>query len=200
VSKYTLVQGSPVPNKLAPFLRTILGESGAQLQSVYRGADAEDLLRRVGKHSQRQLYDGFRRGLPGYNPANPPGFSTHELRNDGAAYSQWPRGGKIPWWAVGIDIDDAHVKSFIAAAKRHGWVVSQTYPHSRGEYHHVNFRKPPVQKRVAANVQVVARLLARHINPSAWARKHPKEAKSLGISPKTGANSKLVALARRLKP
>ena len=27
---------------------------------------------------QKQLYDGFKRGLPGFNPANPPGFSAHQ--------------------------------------------------------------------------------------------------------------------------
>jgi D-alanyl-D-alanine carboxypeptidase len=27
---------------------------------------------------QKNLYDGFKRGLPGYNPANPPGMSNHQ--------------------------------------------------------------------------------------------------------------------------
>jgi hypothetical protein len=144
--KYVVVQGCPVPRRLAPFLRKTLAESGAQLQSCYRGSDAEGLLRRLGKHSQKWLYD--HQGRPEQpNPANPPGFSTHELRNDGQAYRQWRRGARVPWWACGIDIRDQDVKGFIAAARRHGWEVSQTYPSSVREYHHVNFRKPPILHR-----------------------------------------------------
>lgn len=148
--RFVIVQGCPVPKKLAPFLRKVLAESGAQLQSCYRGDDARALLHKCGKHSQKELYSGWCRRLPGYNPANPPGFSTHELRNDGAAYPRVKRGGKLPWWAVGIDIDDAHVLRFIAVAKKHGWVVSRTYPSSRAEFHHVNFRKPPLPNRLRA--------------------------------------------------
>lgn len=140
---------------MAPFLRQLLAESGASLQSCYRGADAEALLKQCGKHSQTSLYDGWCRRLPGFNPANPPGFSTHELRNDGAAYSQWKRGAKIPWWAVGIDIDDAHVQAFIKAAAKHGWQVARTYPNSTAEYHHVNFRKPPLVHRIKAQVKAL---------------------------------------------
>lgn len=147
---FVLVQGCPVPRKLAPVLRLILAESHSHLNSCYRGDDAKALLHSVGKHTQRELYDGFTHHRPGYYPANPPGFSTHELRNDGAAYSQWRRGGRIPWWACGIDVNDADVHHFITTAARHGWKVAQTYPHSSGEYHHVNFRKPPLRLRLKA--------------------------------------------------
>lgn len=147
---YVVVQGCPVPRLLAPFISQVLHESGAHLQSCYRGADAETLLHHLGKHSQAELYRGWLMHRPGFNPANPPGYSTHELRNDGAAYKQWLRGGRIPWWACGIDVDDAHVHAFIRAAAKHGWVVVQTYPNSTGEYHHVNFRKPPLRQRIKA--------------------------------------------------
>jgi hypothetical protein len=147
---YVVVQGSPVPKKLAPFLRRILRESGAHLQSAYRGADAEPLLHRLGKHSQTELYSCWVHRIRGCNPANPPGFSTHELRNDGAAYPRLRRGAKLQWWQVGLDIDDAHVQAFIRAAARHGWKVARTYPTSRAEYHHVNFRKPPMRHRILA--------------------------------------------------
>jgi len=163
--KYVAVQGCPVPTKLAPFLRQILAESGAHLQSCYRGVDAEALLHKLGKSSQRELYVGYLKRLPGYNPANPPGRSTHELRNDGVAYTrrtpggthpgQWAAGDKLPWWACGIDIDDAHVTAFIKAARKHGWTVARTYPTSRAEYHHVNFRKPPLWHRVKAHVSAL---------------------------------------------
>lgn len=163
--KYAVVQGCPVPAKLAPFLTQILRESGARLQSCYRGADAEALLHRLGKSSQLDLYRGFLQRRPGFNPANPPGHSTHELRNDGMAYTrtwpggthagQWHTGDKLPWWACGIDIDDAHVTAFIAAAKKHGWQVARTYPNSTSEYHHVNFRRPPLRHRVKAHVRQI---------------------------------------------
>lgn len=160
--RYVVVQGCPVPKKLAPFLRKVLAESGASLQSAYRGYDAEQLLQRLGKRSQRQLYLAYLHRAPGANPANPPGRSTHELRNDGVAYTrahpggthagQWAAGDKLPWWACGLDIDDAHVTAFIKAARRHGWTVARTYPTSKAEYHHVNFRKPPLAHRIKAVV------------------------------------------------
>lgn len=124
----------------------MLADSGAILQSCYRGADAEALLRRLGKSSQTDLYRAWLRRDPGANPANPPGYSTHELYNDGAAYPV-PRGAKLKWWQIGIDIDDAHVQAFIKAAARHGWEAARTYPSSISEYHHVNLRRMPVWKR-----------------------------------------------------
>src|SRR4051812_22199073 len=104
MTKYELVECCPVPTKLVPVLETILRESGASLQSCYRAADAEALLHRCGKHSQAELYNGRLRRLPGYNPANPPGRSTHELRNDGVAYAGWA-GRRLHYWQVGLDVD-----------------------------------------------------------------------------------------------
>lgn len=149
MAKYTVVQGCPAPAQLAPFLTMLLKESGATLESCYRGTDAEALLHRLGKSSQADLYNGWLRHLPGYNPANPPGFSTHELHSDGAAYPNVPRGGALKWWQCGLDIDDAHVEAFIAAAARHGWEAWRPYP-TGSEYHHVNFRKPPLAARIKA--------------------------------------------------
>lgn len=149
---YAIVHSCPVPEKFAPFLRRMLADSGAVLQSCYRGADAEALLRRCGKSSQADLWNAWLRKAPGANPANPPGYSTHELRNDGAAYAV-PRGAKLKWWQVGIDIDDAHVQAFIKAAARHGWVVTRTYPSSISEYHHVNLRRMPIWKRAIKHLK-----------------------------------------------
>jgi hypothetical protein len=149
---YLDVQGCPVPRLLAPMLRTVLRESRSTMHSCYRGDDAAELLHKHGKHSQAELYDAWLHRRAGFNPANPPGFSTHELRNDGAAYTRWPRGGRIPWWACGIDIADSDVDRFIAAAAKHGWKVARTYPASRSEYHHVNFRRPPIHRRLQARV------------------------------------------------
>lgn len=131
-----------MPAKLAPFLNILLKRSGASLQSCYRGDDARALLNHLGKSSQTQLWQGYQDHRPGFNPANPPGFSTHELHSDGVAYPHVPRGGKLLWWQCGIDIDDAHVERFIAHARKLGWDVWRPYP-AGSEYHHVNFRKAP---------------------------------------------------------
>lgn len=146
--RYTVVQGCVVPAQLAPFLSDVLHDAAATLNSCYRGADAESLLHRLGKKSQTELYDDWTHRRPGANPANPPGFSTHELRNDGAAYPQWPRGHALPWWACGIDVNDADVEHVLRVAARRGWQLAQTYPNSRAEFHHINFRKPPLLERV----------------------------------------------------
>jgi Putative peptidoglycan binding domain len=163
--KYVVVDNCPVPAQLAGTLTDVLRASGASLQSCYRGADAAALLHQCGKRSQAELYDGFRRGLPGFNPANPPGRSTHELRSDGAAYPG-PAGRPLLWWQVGIDIDDGHVQPFIREAARRGFTVTVTYPGSRSEYHHVNFRRapavtPPLLKRGSRGPRVA--LLTRRL-------------------------------------
>lgn len=140
---YSIVQKCPVPKKLAPILSKLLKESGATLQSCYRGADAEPLLHKYGKLSQRELYNGWIAKKPGFHPANKPGFSTHELRSDGVAFPSIPSGDKLFWWQVGLDIDDSHINAFIKAAKKRGYKVTITYPASISEHHHVNFRKQP---------------------------------------------------------
>jgi hypothetical protein len=138
---YVLVDSCPTPRKLAPVLKRIKQRTGCVYQSIYRGPDVEGLLHRVGKHSQRELYQMFLAGRG--NPANRPGQSTHELRSDGVAYVG-PVGRRLRWWQVGIDVDDAHVQAFIRQAAREGFHAAITYPGSRSEYHHINFRKAPV--------------------------------------------------------
>jgi len=150
--KYVIVHGVVAPRQLVPFLNILVHEAHATPNSVYRGDDARLLLAKVGKHSQKWLYD--HQGTPAQPyPANPPGYSTHELRNDGVAYPKLRRGATIPWWACGIDVNDSDVHRVIAVAAKHGWKVSQTYPNSKGEYHHLNFRRPPLLKRLAARVK-----------------------------------------------
>ncbi len=56
---FVMVQNCPVPVRLAPFLRTILAESGAVLNSAYRGEDVAALLHSVGKHTQKELWLGW---------------------------------------------------------------------------------------------------------------------------------------------
>jgi hypothetical protein len=125
----------------------------APIQSCAREQAAEHLLRQIGHMSQRELYDcaqAKRRSgkCPAVcngncNPANPPGASTHERRNDGVAYRAWPRLFRLPVWARGIDVQRDRVGAFCAAARREGFTVTATYPGTPSEAQHVNFRKVP---------------------------------------------------------
>jgi hypothetical protein len=125
----------------------------APINSCAREQAAEHLLRELGRMSQRELYDCAqakrRTGrCPDHchgncNPANPPGQSTHERRNDGRAYRWWPLFFRLPVWARGIDVDRGRVGAFCAEARREGFTVSLTYPGVSSEAQHVNFRKQP---------------------------------------------------------
>src|SRR4051794_26983084 len=138
--RFAIIDSCPVPHRLAPALTRIKARTGASLNSCDRSPEAEPQLTRLGKLSQRQLYDGFRLGRPGFNPANPPGFSTHERRNDGVAYPG-PRGVRLPYWCVGMDWTDAD--AVVRAARAEGYLAVVTYPSNPREGHHVNFRREP---------------------------------------------------------
>lgn len=147
--KYVVVDCCPVPaaDGFAGDVELALTSIGATLASAYRGTDPGAAKYLTGqapcfKHTQVYLY--AHQGEPGIGPANPPGFSTHELFNDGVAYPV-ARGAKLEPWQCGLDIDDAHVAAFCAAARRRGWIVTITYPTSPLEHHHVNFRKRPTR-------------------------------------------------------
>lgn len=139
--RYKVIDSCPVPEPLYDELYAIKQRTGVVYTSIYRGTDVEPLLRKLGKQSQRQLYEGWINRRPGYNPANPPGYSTHELRSDGVAFPQWTRGARIPWYACGIDSTNA--SAIIREGSRRGWTVTLTYPSNPREQHHVNFRKAP---------------------------------------------------------
>jgi len=140
--KFEVIDNCPVPVGLAPAIREIKRRTGATLNSCDRSSEAEPFLRRCkpAKMSQRELYEGFRLGRPGFNPANPPGQSTHERRNDGVAY---PGPAKLPlaYWCVGMDWENAD--GVIEAAAALGFTATRTYPLSAREQHHLNFRKEP---------------------------------------------------------
>jgi hypothetical protein len=132
---------------------TISQRADATISSCAREAAAESFLRQLGKMSQQQLYDCFRDRkrigrCPEHchgncNPANPPGKSTHERRNDGVAYAWWIPFFKLPVWARGIDVQRDRVGAFCAEARREGFTVTLTYPGAPSEAQHVNFRKQP---------------------------------------------------------
>jgi hypothetical protein len=140
---FRVVQQCPVGVNLAPYIEVIAQDAHAGVASIYRGRDAEFLLNKYGKHSQAQLYDGFIRHLPGFLPANPPGFSTHEQRSDGVAYPHYARGSYLLWWMCGFDVNDADVRKCIEVAGSHGWHLWR--PYSSGlEWHHLNFASEPI--------------------------------------------------------
>lgn len=94
---------------------------------------------RYGHQSQAALYDGFRRGLPGFNPANPPGFSSHEMRSDGTALFG-RRGRKLPWYRLGLDVDgDQQLERKLKALD-----VDVRHPYDTpSEAHHLNVISDP---------------------------------------------------------
>jgi GH24 family phage-related lysozyme (muramidase) len=119
----------------------------APVNSCARETAAEPLLHQIGKMSQAELFACSQHCVASCNgncnPANPPGFSTHERRNDGIAYSGIPRGGRLRYWQRGIDVDVSRVQAFIREMGQEGWLVTQTYPGSPREAQHVNFRRQP---------------------------------------------------------
>lgn len=145
--KFTVIQGCPCPAEIAPVFETLVRETGAHVNSIYRGEDAAAILHRNHHQTQAEIYATYPPGV-----ANPPGRSTHELFSDGVAYNV-PQGHRLPAWCQGIDVNDGDVPAMIAAAKRHGWDLFQPY-HAGVEFHHLNFRHEP---------KVKAAVKARHI-------------------------------------
>lgn len=142
--KFVVIDNCPVPRGVAWAVRALKRESGASLVSCYRGDQATGLLKRLGKSTQAMLYRGWLRRLPGFNPANPPGQSTHELFSDGVAY-RGPRGRALAaTWKVGMDWDDPD--AVLAAAPRLGFRMRRPYSDGR-EWHHLNFTKRPRRRR-----------------------------------------------------
>lgn len=97
---------------------------------------------RYGHLSQAALYAGWLAHRAGFNPANPAGRSTHELRSDGVAY-RGPVGRPLSWWQEGLDLDGS--EALREWAVKHGYSLFRPYP-SGSEYHHLNFRRSPLRR------------------------------------------------------
>ena len=141
---FRTIQGCPVYADICPYIAVCVNDARAHVNSIYRGPEAEAILHKHGKRSQEELYRMFQAGKGA--PANQPGFSTHELKSDGVAYPQFPRGSSIPWWAQGFDVNDNEVYNVIAQGHKHGWFLWQPYP-GGAEFHHLNFRNRPVRPK-----------------------------------------------------
>lgn len=141
--KFVVLDGCACPKPLFPILKKIKEETGCTYNSIYRGDDAAGILHAHDKSTQRELYQGFIEGRPGFLPANPPDRGTHILKGDGVVGKLF---AKLPWWRCGIDVDDDEVEKVIAAAARHGWKLYRPYPSSL-ERHHLNFAEKPTRWR-----------------------------------------------------
>jgi hypothetical protein len=136
--EFDVIDRCPVPRELADEIRFLKQKTGATLNSCDRSPEAEPILRANGKKSQRELFELAQAGKG--NPANPPGFSTHERRNDGTAYPG-RRGARLEDWQVGMDWSPP--EPVVREAAKRGWIVTVTYPNNAQEAHHLNFRKGP---------------------------------------------------------
>lgn len=142
--KLVLIDNCPCPESIAPYVYLVLRDAGHTATSIYRGDDAARLLHAHGKSTQAEIYRN-----PAYaGKANPPGFSSHELRSDGNRVYRVPRGEAIPEWMVGVDSgndtkqDAARIEK---AAHARGWHV--VHPYLRGvELHHWSFVQRPRPK------------------------------------------------------
>lgn len=133
-----------------PLLRARQHGWSGRLQSSDR---RQGVAERYGKRSQARLFDCFTRSKAlgnrcppdcagNCNPANPPGASSHECFSDGtAAFGNRPRGKKLAWWELGLDVSD-HDRLLRVLASL-GYHAKQTYPNSPKERHHVNFTADP---------------------------------------------------------
>lgn len=139
--KYGIIDGKPVPAALYEEMLAIRKDTGVTLTSCLRTQEAVNYARGKGFQlsSQLELWNQL-----GPGKANPPGFSTHELFNDGIAYSV-PRGSRLSYWMVGMDWSNrAGVAAVVRSAASRGWICTLTYPTNPYEGQHANFRKKPV--------------------------------------------------------
>lgn len=149
--KFRVIDGSPCPASVAPYVYLVLRQAGQTASSIYRGEDAKALLHRHGKHTQAEIHAT----MPAIS--NPAGRSMHELRSDGAAKAG-PIGRPLEQWEVGIDSggNDTASKAAIERAAAHfGW---QAYhPYARGvEGHHWGFLRQPRPRGLKQRAQIIA--------------------------------------------
>jgi hypothetical protein len=95
------------------------------------------LLKRLGKSTQKELYEGWIHHLPGFLPANPPTQGTHMRIGDGTVGAV---GEPLEWWQEGLDSSFADELREILNAD--GFDVYRPYP-TESEDHHSNWRENP---------------------------------------------------------
>lgn len=95
------------------------------------------LLHRLGKSTQKELYEGFIHGLPGFLPANPPTMGTHMRIGDGTVGAV---GEPLEWFQEGID--SSYATQLREILNRLGYDAYRPYS-SPSEEHHTNLRSNP---------------------------------------------------------
>lgn len=103
---------------------------------------------RFGKSSQKYLFENQHR--PGFFPANPPGFSSHELRSDGNAVYGVSRGRAIPKHMLGIDAVNrpgGDAARIVAWLNSHGYRATRPYRTGSERHHFVFLRSPATNAR-----------------------------------------------------
>lgn len=95
------------------------------------------LLKRLGKSTQKELYEGFIHGLPGFLPANPPTQGTHMRIGDGVV-------GNVgePLEAYREGIDSSAATQLREVLNKFGYDAYRPYA-SASEEHHSNFKTNP---------------------------------------------------------
>lgn len=117
--------------------------------TVISGDRRAGVAERFGHSSQAYLW--LHQNDPGFNPANPPGTSTHEYRNGGTsklapgfvggpAYPKVPTGKLLPPHELGLDLaSNDQASAFCHETAKVGLHFFQPYP-TGSELHHINCR------------------------------------------------------------
>jgi hypothetical protein len=135
LQKVAVLDGTPVTReqKIALLWARSRGWLGVVNSGDRRSVIAK-LLRRLGKSSQAELYQGWVERRPGFFPANPPTQGTHLRLGDGTIGVP---GVPIPAWQQGLDTSYAtQLRQILTAG---GFDARQTYSH---EEWHTNFMAP----------------------------------------------------------
>jgi hypothetical protein len=135
LEKVVVLDGTPVTleQKIALLYARKKGWTGV-VNSGDRRSVIANLLHRLGKSTQAELYEGWIRRLPGFFPANPPTQGTHMRLGDGVIGVP---GVPIPAYQQGLDTSAATQLRLILGAA--GFDIRQTYSN---EEWHSNFMAP----------------------------------------------------------
>jgi lysozyme len=140
--RFVEIAGCPCPVELAPFVREVMRRTGVSPVTIYRGDEpaALRILHAHGKHSQAELVQAYNEGRAaslGINgQPNPPGFSTHELFNDGTAFPV-PRGAKLDPMQCGMDWPIHAVPTVIREFEKLGCDPFRPYGAASTEAQHI---------------------------------------------------------------
>jgi hypothetical protein len=136
-----VLDGTPMPlgHKLMLLDARRNGWDGVATSADRRDKPAwvERLLHKLGKSTQKELYEGFIHGLPGFLSANPPDRGSHMRIGDGVVGRLF---AALEWWEEGID--SSYATQLREVLNRLGYRVYRTYD-TASEEHHSNCEASP---------------------------------------------------------